>query len=201
MILGLILAGLTWLLFEHGRAAFRADSVDGTRALVYFAGTLLLAVLTGIILVVAFLPAVGEFAGNFFFHPNEKLGSSPHDQARAALDRGDPEGALKIYRAALIDRPGDVVATLEVARLLCVHRADPSAAREFLEKALRRDWPRDEFARLILRLAEISAWHLNDLPRARELWQNLVIAYPGTSHADEAQAHLASLENGAPDES
>ena len=194
IILGLVLATLTWLLFEHARSTFGSESVDGTRALVYFAGTLVLAVITGMVLVLAFLPAIGEAAGNFFFQPNEKLGPSPHDQAQAALERGDAEGALKIYRAALLDVPGDIVATLEVARLLCAHRHEPVAAREFLERALRRDWPRDDFARIILRLAEVCAWHLEDLPRARELWQNLVIAYPGTPHADEAQAHLASLE-------
>lgn len=201
IILGLLLAGLTWLLFEHARAAFRAEFVDGTRAMACLAGTLLLAILTGIVLVLAFLPALGEAAGNFFFHPNEKLGPSPHDQAQAALARGDAEAALKIYRAALIDNRRDLVATLEVARLLCVHRAAPQAAREFLETALRGDWPPDDFARLILRLAEICAWHLDDLPRARELWQNLIIAYPGTPHADEARQHLAALENGAADES
>lgn len=200
IILGLILAGLGWLLFEQARTASRAESVDGTRVILYFAGTILLAVLIGVVLVLVFLPAVGEAAGNFFFQPNQKLGPSRHDQARAALDRGDPEGALKAYRALLIDEPGDLVATLEVARLLSVHRNDPPAAREFLENALRRDWPRDDYAQLILRLAEIHAWHLDDLPRARELWQNLVIAYPGTSHADEAQAHLASVQESAPDE-
>jgi len=196
LLLGLALAALTWALFEQGRLTLKAHPDDPSLIGLFFLGAILLSVVTGIVFVVAFLPALGELIGNFFFQPNEKPGPSPHAQAQEALAQGDPETALRCFRAAVLDHRQDRIATSEIARLLCEHRGEPIAGRDFLENALRRSWPPDDYAFLILRLAEIYAFHLGDLPRATELWQRTVMVYPATEHADEARARLAALDSG-----
>jgi tetratricopeptide (TPR) repeat protein len=196
LLLGLALAALTWALFEQGRLTLKAHPEDPSLIALFFLGTILLSVVTGIVLVVAFLPALGELIGDFFFQPSATSTPSLHEQAEEALARGDAETALQIYRAALLDNRRDRVATSEIARLLCEHQREPIAGRDFLENALRRDWPPDDFAFLILRLAEIYAFHLGDLSRATELWQRTLLVYPATPHAEEAGARLAALESG-----
>lgn len=174
----------------------QARPEDPTLVVLVFGATVLLAAVMGVILVVFVLPAFGEFVGNCFFQPDEELGPSLHEEAQDALARGDAAAAMKLYGAALLKNARDRIATAETARLLCEHRLEPGAGRDFLEAALRRDWPPEDFAFLILRLAEIYAFHLHDVTRARELWQRTLLVYPATPHADEARDRLAALEGG-----
>ena len=68
-----------------------------------------------------------------------KVERSFQDKAREALERGDPDKALGLFSDAVEADPEDIFSTSEIARLLCTLRQAPEAAREFLEKALRRD--------------------------------------------------------------
>ena len=190
---GLILALLTIWVWHRARIAFSAEIVDGSHALIYLGAALVLSVTTGIVFVVAFLPAIGEFVGNFFFQPNTKLDRTFQDKAREALERGEFDKALGFYNDALDAEPGDIFSISEIARLLCEHRHEPQLAREFLEESMRRDWLRDDLAFLLLRLADVCAHHAGDPARAKELWQGIVIAYPGTRFADQAQEESAAL--------
>ena len=193
LFFGFLLLALTGWLFHRARLAFAAEAIDGFSAMNYLCGAVLLSLATGIYFVFSLLPAFGEVVGNFFFSPNTKLDRSCQDQAREALENGDPDKALDLFYDALETEPGDMLATSEIARLLCEHRHQPAAAREFLEDALRRDWTRDDLAFLLLRLADVCAHHAADPTRARELWQGIIIAYPGTHYAEQAQEEIAAL--------
>lgn len=193
--LGLLFAALTWWLFHRARIAFSAEVIGGTEAILYLGGAILLSVATGVVIVTAVLPAVGEIIGNFFFSPNTKLDRTFQDKAREALERGDPGRALQNFQEALTVEPGDILSISEIARLLCEHRHDPIAARDFLEETMRaRDWTHDDLAFLLLRLAWVCAHDAHDPARAREIWQGIVLAYPGTRFADQAQEELAALD-------
>ena len=194
LFLGLVLAVTTWWFFRRARAAFDAESIEGTRAVLFLGGAIVLSIATGIVFVLAFLPAVGELIGNFFFQPNTKLDRTIQDKAREALDRGDLEKALGFFQDALAAEPGDIFSISEIARLLCEHRCDPAAAREFLEETMRREWPPEDLAFLMLRLADVCARHADDPERARELWRAIMMAYPGTRHAGQAQEEIAALD-------
>lgn len=195
LTLGFICAGLTWWLFRRARAAFDAEVIGGTEALLFLGGAIILSVITGVVIVTAFLPAVGELVGNFFFQPNARLDRTAQDKAREALDRGDLDKALRLFQEAHAAEPGDILSISEIARLLCEHRHEPEAARDFLETAMReRDWTNDDLAFLLLRLAWVCAHEAHDPARARELWQGILLAYPGTRFAEQAQEEIAALD-------
>ena len=198
LTLGFIFAGLTWWLFHRARIAFAAEEIGGGEAVLYLGGAIVLSVATGIVIVTAFLPAVGEIIGNFFFSPNTQLDRTAQDKAREALERGDSEKALRYFHDALAAEPGDILSISEIARLLCEHRHDPAAAREFLEETMRqRDWTSDDLAFLLLRLAWVCAHDAHDPARAREVWQGIVLAYPGTRFAEQAVEEIAALDTGS----
>ena len=191
----LFFAGVAWWVAHRARLAFASESVGGIEAVGYLFAVVILCVIFGVVFVVWVLPFLGEFVGNFFFSPNVELERSFQDKAREALERGDQEKALDLFYKALEVEPGDIFATSEIARLLCTHRQAPQEAREFLEEAMRRDWTRDDLAFLLLRLADVCAHHAGDPTRARELWQGVIIAYPGTNYADQAQEELTALDH------
>ena len=195
LTLSFLCAGLTWWLFRRARIAFSAEAIGGTEAVLFLGGAIVLSVVTGIVIVTAFLPAVGELVGNFFFQPNTKLDRTAQDKAREALERGDPDKALRYFHEAHAAEPGDILSISEIARLLCEHRHAPEAAREFLEETMRqRDWTSDDLAFLLLRLAWVCAHDAHDPARAREVWQGIVLAYPGTRYAEQAQEEIAALD-------
>lgn len=200
----LALAGLIWLtlaLFWQARAASAATGENGdpSKIIVLFAAVILLGAVIGILIAFLLLPAFGEWAGNFFFSPNEQdTAREPHANAAAKMARGDYAGAIADYRAALARDPADTFALGEAARIFCEKLGDPASAAALLEAALGRDWPQDQAAFLANRLADVYWRHQGDAPRARAILSQILAAMPDTKHAASAARRLREME-GAPD--
>jgi hypothetical protein len=190
-------AGLLYLgfvLFHEARLAMNAEIVDQSRVVMLFGAMVLTGVAAGGVLVVFFLPILGDWIGNFFFNPNDRLERSPHADALAAIARGDFDTAIEEYHECLDRNPTDTLAISEVARLYAEKLDDPGSAARELEEALVREWPPDEAAFLTLRLAEIHWAHLHDARRARELLLSITGSFPNTQHAALAQQRLREIE-------
>jgi hypothetical protein len=120
---------------------------------------------------------------------------------RGAL--GDPEGALRSIRSALLAAPGDPSAEAELHRMLAATGRVGDLGQALLERAVREADP-DERARLRLRAAEVLTDAGDDATRAQAVPALLAVLAeppPGRAILLEAAARLASLgrgEEGAP---
>ena len=191
------LAALLWAgfyLLGQARMEYGREDADGTRIMLLYAGLMLVAVCTGILFVLTYLPRIGEAVGNFFFNPSTAIEESPHTPALAAVARGDYRKAIAEYEKVLAQDPGDTVAIGEIAHLHSEKLHDPQRGAEILQQALYRDLPPHARTALAVRLAEICWKHLHDPAQARAALLRVVEEYPGTRHAMTAQHRLHELE-------
>jgi tetratricopeptide (TPR) repeat protein len=187
---------LGFVLFREAHLAMNAEVVDQSRVVMLFGALVLTALAGGGVLVVSFLPTVGDWIGNFFFNPNEPIERSPHAEALAASARGDFEAAILEYRYCLEEDPRDTLALSEIARLHVEKLPQPAAAVAVLEEALQREWSPEDAAFLRMRLAEVYWVHLHDAERARELLQTIAASFPETQRAVQALHRLREIAAG-----
>lgn len=198
-LLGLSFGWLAYVLFREARMEFAAEVVDGGRVILLFAGVVIVALIAGTVLVVTFIPLLGDWVGNFFFNPHEHAESSAHTAAREALARGDYPGAAHAMEQAVAADPHNHGALVELARIHSVEGDNPIAAAEVLEEALTsRDWTLDQRAELNLQLAEVYWSGLHDASRARKCLQWIVDELRGMEVAMQARTKLQEIDSAPP---
>ena len=191
------LGGLLWAgyyLLGQARVEYGREDADGTRIMLLFVGLMVVAVCLGIILVVTYLPQIGEALGNVFFNPNTPIEDNPHGDALAAVARGDFRKAIAEYEKVLSKDESDVMAVGEIAHLYSEKLHDPAQGARTIERALGREWSPGAFTALSMRLADIYWKHLKDASRAREILWGVSEKYPDSRHSRAAQHHLQELE-------
>ena len=194
MLIAATLAYLCVILFGEARTAMAAENPDQSRVVMLFGGLVLVGLVTGGVIVVVFLPAFGDWVGDFFFNPNQQAEKAPHADALAAIARGDYEQAIAEYRKC-VERDGtDTHAVSEIVRLYCDKLGDPVSAESVLEEALAQDRTHEDAAFLSNRLAEVYWNHQHDARRARELLLQVVETFPNTKHSANAQHRLQEIE-------
>ena len=193
----LITAALLYLgivLFSEARTTMAAANPDQSRVVMLFGALVLTGLAAGGVLVVVFLPAFGDWVGNFFFNPDERPEKAPHADALAAVARGDYEQAVAEYRKCAERDESDTHALSEIVRLYCDKLGDPVSAESVLEDALAKDRTHDDAAFLSNRLAEVYWNHQHDARRARELLLQVIDTFPNTKHSANAQHRLLEIE-------
>jgi tetratricopeptide (TPR) repeat protein len=156
------------------------------------------AVCLGIILVVTYLPRIGDALGNFFFNPNTPIEDNPHGEALAAVARGEFREAIAEYEKVLSRDESDVMAVAEIAHLYSDKLHDPTEGARTIERALDRNWSPGAFTALSTRLADIYWKQLKDVSRARAVLSRVAENFPDSRHSRAAQHHLQELERLAP---
>ncbi len=194
LLIAAALAYLAIILFGEARATTNAEVVDQTRVVMLFGSLVLISLVIGVILVLTFLPAFGDWIGGMFFNPSEQIEKSPHAGALAAIACGDYERAVAEYRACIENDPNDTHAISEIVHIYCDKLDEPVHAEEILEEALARDWAHDDAAFLTHRLAEVYWGHQHDARRARELLLQVIENFPNTKHSANAQHKLQEIE-------
>ena len=178
----------------HVAMAVEPEHVDQSRIVMLFGALVLTGLVAGGVLVSLFLPALGDWVGNFFFNPNERVEKAPHADALAAVARGDYERAVAEYRKCVESDENDTHALSEMVHLYCDKLGDPVSAESVIEEALAKDWAHDDAAFLSNRLAEVYWKYQHDAKRARELLMQVVETFPGTKHSANAQHRLQEIE-------
>ena len=191
----MIMFFVTFLLIRHVKIVSEAEDFDKSLLIKYYFWILSFAITTALVTCIALLPLFGEFTGNVFFNPNEKIERNPHADAMARLAAGDVEGAIEEYRAVFEDDPQDLHAASEVIRLFCEKLHQPEPAADFLVEALSyEDRTQEEIAFLSQRLVDVCRHYLHDGIRARAILIRIAEDMPESREAANAIHRLQEID-------
>jgi tetratricopeptide (TPR) repeat protein len=167
------------------------DANDGIK-LIYF---LVVGVGGGLWAMKVFIPWIGDTIGTFFYSSGEEI--QMDDKARAAvkLAQGDYLGAIQEFEKLAIAHPEAPHPVGEIAKIYSdrLHAADK--ALETVQTHLEsREWPIDEAAFLMFRLAEIHSNHLHDHDAALDILRQVISNFPNTRHSANANHRIHEVE-------
>lgn len=192
-----IVLALGWLamnLFSQARVASNQEDVDGVRVMMLFGGVVLIGAVAGGVVVVSFLPELGERIGNIFFNPSERVEENPHHRALGYIARGEYKAAIAEYQRYWDADPTDTLALSEITHLYCDKLHDPQPAATILEKAMRQELSPEDAAFISSRLVDVYWNSLRDGERARKLLHEVMEKLPGTKYAANANHRLQEID-------
>lgn len=182
-VLGILIVSLVW------NAVKEAD--DGVKLVtVIFIG------LIGGILVVKFvIPWIGDAMGEAVFSSGEQNEQDEMTKAAACISQGDYEGAIGHYEKMLEEKPDDPFPVAEIAKVYAERLHDPDSALRVLSDHLQsKDWPVDDAAFIMFRIAEVQMTHRHDFDAARDMLEQVVGNFPNTRHSANAHHKMSEIE-------
>lgn len=196
----LVVAALVWLgvvIFIDARAQQAVENPDHSKIMVAFAGIILVALVTGCIVALSVIPALGDWVAGLLVSPTEEIAHDPHTDAQARIAQGDYEGAIAVFLGIYGHDPSDVHALSEAGRLYVEKFHDPERAAGLFEDALQGERTHEEVAFLANRLVDIYWLQQNDAERSCALLAQIVESLPGTKHSANAQHRIHEIERAA----
>ena len=112
-------------------------------------------------------------------------------EARTLFAKGDYEGAIAAFRTAAAEDPSNRLPWTEIARIQAWQLDEPAEAASTLQQALSAwDWPADDRAFLLFRLAEIQNEEMDGRGQAVATLQQVIREFPQSRHAMNAGHRL-----------
>ena len=152
--------------------------------------------LVGGILAVKFvIPWLGDAMSEAVFSSGEKVEQDEMTKAAASIAKGDYKGAIDHYEKMLDDKPDDPFPVAEIAKVYAERLHDPQAALKALEEHLQsKDWPVDDAAFIMFRIADIHLNHRHDFETARDMLEQIIGNFPNTRHSANAHHRMSEVE-------
>ncbi len=167
------------------------DGSDGVK-LVF---VILMGGLGGILMVKFFIPWLGDLMGEAVFSSGEKVEQDEMTKAAACIATGDYAGAIEHYEKMLEDKPDDPFPVAEIAKVHAERLHDPQAALKALEEHLQsKDWPVDDAAFIMFRIADVHLTHRHDFESARDMLEQIIGNFPNTRHSANAHHKMSEIE-------
>ena len=177
---------LIFLLWESVK-----DGSDGVK-LVF---VILMGGLGGILMVKFFIPWLGDLMGEAVFSSGEEVEQDSMTKAAACIAQGDYKGAIEHYEKMLEDKPDDPFPVAEIAKVNAERLHDPQAALQALEEYLQsKDWPVDDAAFIMFRIADVHLTHRHDFEAARDMLEQVIGNFPNTRHSANAHHKMSEIE-------
>lgn len=187
-IIFLIVAGIVASTFIN------TDSKDDTSAVSQLPALMLAGVYVGVLFVLYILPAITDKATSAVLDSNELVETDPLHDARAAYARGDYEEAMAVYRSVTETDPYNRLPWVEIAKIQHDNLEVPAAAIETLRTALEsHEWPVNDAAYFLGRLAEIYHDDLEDKEAAVTILNQMIELFPETRHSANATHRLREM--------
>lgn len=187
-IIFLIVAGIVASTFIN------TDSKDDTSAVSQLPALMLAGVYVGVLFVLYILPAITDKATSAVLDSNELVETDPLHDARAAYARGDYEEAMAVYRSVTETDPYNRLPWVEIAKIQHDNLEVPAAAIETLRTALEsHEWPVNDAAYFMGRLAEIYHDDLEDKEAAVTILNQMIELFPETRHSANATHRLREM--------
>lgn len=179
----LLVLSLLWNSFKE------AD--DGMKLVIVF----VISGVGGILLVKFVLPWIGDAMGEAVFSSGEVSEQDEMTKAAACMSQGDYPGAIGHYEKMLEDKPDDPFPVAEIAKVYAERLHDPDAALRVLSQHLQsKDWPVDDAAFLMFRIADVQQNHRHDFDGARDMLEQIVTNFPNTRHSANAHHRTSDIE-------
>jgi tetratricopeptide (TPR) repeat protein len=116
-------------------------------------------------------------------------------KAAAKIAQGDYQGALAHYEKMLEDKPDDPFPVAEIAKVHAERLRNPQAALKALEEHLQsKDWPVDDAAFIMFRIADVHLTHRHDYDAARDMLEQVISNFPNTRHSANAHHRMSEIE-------
>jgi tetratricopeptide (TPR) repeat protein len=149
----------------------------------------------GILMLKFVIPWIGDAMGEAVFSSGEKLEQDEMTKAAACISQGDYEGAIKHYEKMLEDKPDDPFPVAEISKVYAERLHDPQAALKVLAEHLQsKDWPVDDAAFIMFRIADVHLTHLHDFETAHDMLQQVITNFPNTRHSANANHKIHEVE-------
>jgi len=175
---------------------FGDSRLDEAAGMVKVGIPLLIAVIyAGVLTVIYVLPVLVDKVGEELMGSTAEVDDDPLDEARAAFAEEDYPEAIAVYRKFWLENPDDRRPLIEIAKIQRVHLENPAVAVSTLEEGLDdHEWPEEDAAFLIFRIAEIYEEDLEDRDKVVETLERAVEELKGSRHAGNAAHKLREME-------
>jgi tetratricopeptide (TPR) repeat protein len=181
--LALLVISLLWNFFK--------GAGDGVKLVI----VILLGTAGGLLAVKYLVPMLGDALGESIFSSGEQVEQDEMTKAAASIAQGDYQGAIEHYEKMLEDKPDDPFPVAEIAKVYAERLRDPRAALKALEDHLQsREWPVDDAAFIMFRIADVHLTHLHDFETARDMLEQIVGNFPNTRHSANAHHRISDIE-------
>ena len=158
-------------------------------------GFIILGVGMGILAVKFVLPWIGDAMGEVVYSSGEHTEQDEMTKAAACISQGDYEGAIDHYNKMLADQPTDPFPVAEIAKVYAERLHDPQSALQALSSHLQsKDWPVDDAAFIMFRIADVYQTHLHEFSLARDMLEQVVTNFPETRHSANARHKIQEIE-------
>lgn len=149
----------------------------------------------GILTVKYVIPWFGDLMGEAVFSSGEKVEQDEMTKAAACIAQGDYHGAIEHYDKMLDDKPDDPFPVAEIAKVYAERLHDPQSALQALEEHLQsKDWPVDDAAFIMFRIADLHLTHRHDYETARDMLEQVIGNFPNTRHSANAHHRMSEIE-------
>lgn len=156
---------------------------------------IVLGLVGGILMVKFVLPWLGDAMGEAMFSSGEKAEQDEMTKAAACMAQGDFEGAIGHYEKMLEEKPEDPFPVAEISKIHAERLHDPQAALRVLEEHLQsKDWPVDDAAFIMFRIADVQLKHRRDFDAARDMLEQVIGNFPNTRHSANAHHKMSEIE-------
>jgi len=183
VILAMLVVSLVWETIK--------DADDGMK-LVF---VIIIGVIGGILMVKFVIPWIGDAMGEAVFSSGEKVEQDEMTKAAACISQGDYDGAISHYEKMLEEKPDDPFPVAEIAKVHAERLHDPHAALAVLAEHLQsKDWPVDDAAFIMFRMADVHLTHLHDFEASHDMLQQVIANFPNTRHSANANHKIHEVE-------
>lgn len=177
------------------------DPDDASKEVAKLPALLIAGLYAGFIFVMYILPALTNKATNAVLASNETLARAPIHIAQAAYARGEYMEAISLYRAIAEENPDNRLPWVEIAKIQNDQLEDPEVAINTLKTALEaQEWPADDAAFFMGRIAEIHLNQLNDRDTCVTILEQIAETFPDSQYSATAHHRLneiAKMQEGA----
>lgn len=151
----------------------------------------------GILSVVYLLPMFVDKLGDEVMGSSAEVEVDPLQEARAAVAAGNYPEAVGLYHKYWLERRDERFPVVEISKIQRTHLKSPALALHSLEEALDdHEWPVDDAAFLLFRIAELYEEDLSDRENLTATLRRVSEKFQGTRHSVHAEHKLRELEKG-----
>ena len=171
-----------------------SDPEDPAKLASQLPALLLASLYIGFLFVMYLLPMLSNKATNAVLASNETVQRLPIHKAQAAYARGDYEEAIELYYAIAQEEPENRVPWVEIAKIQHDKLESPETALNTLKTALEEhEWPADDAAFFMGRIAEIYLDDLEDKETSVAVLEQIVEMFPETQYSASATHRINEI--------